>query len=313
MSDTVTLKGLLADLHAERVARMPAADLQLNIDQRAQLVEEFDPAAAVQPGDVLDPYTLEDVRGPYVALDELVADGPAVLVFFRHAGCPACNIALPYYRDELAPGLEQLGARLVAVSPQVPERLVEIADRHSFPFTVASDRGNILAGRLGITFVANEASRRYARSKGAELLETGCELIPVVGQRDVAGRAAREAEEDEHRGAVGHELVERDVRAPNVLQRVGVEHVARLHRRRRVELLDELSSLVDVQLQIGGRHARNALGVQVGQESLQRDRVGHGICSSRCVVVGQTADQEATGCASASRATVCRLRGTGSP
>ncbi|MDX6580447.1 MAG: hypothetical protein QOJ47_1996, partial [Gaiellales bacterium] len=83
MSDTVTLKGLLADLHAERVARMPAADLRLNIDQRAQLVEEFDAAAAVQPGDVLDPYALEDVRGPYVSLDELVADGPAVLVFFR--------------------------------------------------------------------------------------------------------------------------------------------------------------------------------------------------------------------------------------
>jgi peroxiredoxin len=171
MSDTVTLKGLLADLHAERVARMPAADLRLNIDQRAQLVEEFDAAAAVQPGDVLDPYALEDVRGPYVSLDELVADGPAVLVFFRFAGCPACNIALPYYRDELAPGLEQLGARLVAVSPQVPERLVEIADRHSLPFTVATDRGNILAGRLGITFVANEASRRHARSKGAELPE----------------------------------------------------------------------------------------------------------------------------------------------
>ena len=47
-----------------------------------------------------------------------------MLVFFRSAGCPACNIALPYYRDELAPGLAALGVRLIAVSPQVRERLV---------------------------------------------------------------------------------------------------------------------------------------------------------------------------------------------
>jgi peroxiredoxin len=167
-----TLKQLLGDLHARRVATMPAPDLQVNIDQRRQLVQEFDPARAVQVGDALDPFRLDDVRGGRLTLDELVADGPAVLVFFRFAGCPACNIALPYYRDRLAPALEELGARLVAISPQVPGRLVEFADAHGLPFTVASDRDNTLARRLGITFVTNEASQRFARAKGADLAET---------------------------------------------------------------------------------------------------------------------------------------------
>jgi peroxiredoxin len=177
-----TLKARLAGLHAERVASMPPADLQVNIDQRAELVALFVASAAVQAGDLLDPYSLEDVRGGRLSLDDLVADGPAVLVFFRFAGCPACNIALPYYRDELAPGLAELGARLVAVSPQVPERLVEIADRHALPFAVASDRDNTLARRLGITFVSNEASQRHARSKGADLaamLGTGTWELPM--------------------------------------------------------------------------------------------------------------------------------------
>jgi peroxiredoxin len=177
-----TLKARLADLHAERVATMPPADLQVNIDQRAELVVSFDPSKAVQPGDRLDPYALEDARGGPLALDDLVADGPAVLVFFRFAGCPACNVALPYYRDELAPGLAQFGARLVAISPQVPERLVEIADRHALPFAVASDRENTLARRLGIVFEANKASRRSALAKGADvpaIIGTGTWELPM--------------------------------------------------------------------------------------------------------------------------------------
>jgi peroxiredoxin len=182
MSETKTLKGLLADLHARRVASFAPADLQVNIDQRAQLVAAFDPAAAVQVGDVLEPATLLDVQGGAIELDELVAHGPAVLVFFRFAGCPACNIALPYYRDELAPGLGELGARLVAVSPQVPEPLGEIAARHALPFTVASDPGNGLARRLGITFVTNAASQRLARAGGNDLsvtLGTGSWELPM--------------------------------------------------------------------------------------------------------------------------------------
>ena len=172
MSEPITLEGLLGALHAERVETWPASDLQVNVDQRAELVAAFDRTSTPQPGDVLEPFTLLDVRGGDVALDDLVAHGPAVLVFFRFAGCPACNIALPYYRDHLVPALDELGARLVAISPQVPERLVEIADRHALPYTVASDRDNGLARALGITFVTNEASQRYARSKGTDLSET---------------------------------------------------------------------------------------------------------------------------------------------
>ena len=183
MPQPPTLKQLLADLHAERVASWPPQNLQVNIDQRAQLVSELDPASIVQVGDVLEPYTLLDVRGGEIELDELVRHGPAVLVFFRFAGCPACNIALPYYRDQLAPGLAKAGARLVAISPQVPERLVDIADRYALPYTVASDRGNELARRLRISYVANEATQAYARAKGADLpaiIGTGTWELPMA-------------------------------------------------------------------------------------------------------------------------------------
>ncbi|MEE3625207.1 peroxiredoxin-like family protein [Nitrospirillum sp. BR 11752] len=177
-----TLNQLFADLHAHRVATMDPAQLQINIDQRRELVETADRAAFVRPGDRLVGEVLLDVEGGTLHLGALLARGPVVLVFFRFATCPACNIALPYYQRHLEPGLRALGAQLVAVSPQVPERLVDIKRRHDLTFTVASDRDNALARRLGIVFTANAASQASQLAKGSSLGEvtgTGTWELPM--------------------------------------------------------------------------------------------------------------------------------------
>jgi peroxiredoxin len=156
---TESLNEQYAALHAERVRTMDPAKLAINIAQRQALVDAFDPAKAVRAGDVVAPFELLDVRSCVLSLDELVAGGPVVLVFFRFAGCPACNLALPYYQRTLWPQLKAQGVRLVAVSPQVPERLVDIQTRHDLGFDVASDPGNTLARRWGLTFEPDAATR----------------------------------------------------------------------------------------------------------------------------------------------------------
>ncbi len=167
-----SVRQLLADLHAERVATWPPEQLQINIDQRRELVQTSDRARFVKVGDGVAAFTLREVDGAAVTLDGLLETGPAVLVFFRFAGCPACNIALPYYQRQLHPGLVKAGARLVAISPQVPERLVEIKRRHGLDFLVASDTGNALGRTFGITFEANAASKLASLAKGSSLGET---------------------------------------------------------------------------------------------------------------------------------------------
>lgn len=167
-----SLKDRLADLHAERVRTWDPAALKINVDQRRKLVETADPARWVRVGDRLDPFVLRDVEGGDLPLEALIQRGPAVLVFFRFAGCPACNIALPYYEEALAPGLRDLGATLVAVSPQVPERLGEIKTRHGLSFKVASDPDNALGRRLGVLYTADEASQAAQRAKGAFIGDT---------------------------------------------------------------------------------------------------------------------------------------------
>ena len=119
---------------------------------RQKLQEEADWSRIIQVGDVVAPFVLDEVDGGSVVLADLVRTGPAVLIFFRFENCPACNAALPAYRDALAPELARLGVHLLAISPQIPERLVAIKRRLDLPFPVASDPHASLIRSLGIAF-----------------------------------------------------------------------------------------------------------------------------------------------------------------
>ncbi|WP_397451995.1 peroxiredoxin-like family protein [Pseudomonas sp. NA-150] len=176
-----SLNRQLADLHAERVASWAAESLKINIDQRRHLVETADHERFVRAGDHIEPFELLNVDGGVLSREQLITHGPAVLIFFRFAGCPACNIALPYYERQLFPQLKALGVPLVAVSPQVPEKLVEIKQRHALELLVASDKDNALGRRLGILYSFDDASRQASLSKGGgigEVTGTGTWELP---------------------------------------------------------------------------------------------------------------------------------------
>ena len=153
-----SLKAQFDALHAERERSWDPAKLARNIEQRQVLVAAFDPARAVRVGDRVAPFTLDLSTGGTVSRDALLADGPVLLIFYRFSGCPACNIALPYYDRRLVAPLAAAGVRLVAVSPHLPERgLDDIRTRHDLGFTVASDRGNALGRRFGLTFEPDDS------------------------------------------------------------------------------------------------------------------------------------------------------------
>lgn len=150
-----TLGERYAELQAERERTWEPEQLARNAGQRGVLVERHDASAYPQPGDTVAPFTVIDEDGNALTRDALTADGPAVLVFFRFAGCPACNLALPYYEETLWPHLRQAGIPLVAVSAQHPVDRA-IIDRHGLTFPIAGDPGYALGRALGITFLPEE-------------------------------------------------------------------------------------------------------------------------------------------------------------
>ena len=164
-SNAESLNQLLAALHAERVATWQPADLRVNIEQRQLLVDTENAASYVKVGDIIESFSVPGVDGNVIELDELMAHGPVVLIFFRFAGCPACNIALPYYQRELWPKLRKPGASLLALSPQIPDKLQAIKHRHHLEFAVGADLNNELGRRFGILYSYDEASRRAALAR----------------------------------------------------------------------------------------------------------------------------------------------------
>jgi len=149
------LNDQFAALHAERERSWAPEQLARNVATRAKLVERYDPASHAKAGDRLEPFTLVDAEGNDLTSDTLLAKGPAVLFFFRYGGCPACNIALPYYNQTLWPRLKAAGIPLVGISPQTPVDRGPI-ERHGLDYTLASDAGYALGRALGVTFLPDE-------------------------------------------------------------------------------------------------------------------------------------------------------------
>jgi peroxiredoxin len=93
---------------------------------------------------------LLDAHGRPTTLESARDGKPAVVVFYRGAWCPYCNIALRTYQSQLAPELAGRGVTLVAISPQKPDGSLTMQETNELSFSVLSDPGNQIAGKLGI-------------------------------------------------------------------------------------------------------------------------------------------------------------------
>lgn len=115
-------------------------------------------------------FTLPDVHGTNRALGDLLTAGPVVLVFYRGAWCPYCNLQLHAFQESLAE-IEAAGATLVAVSPQTPDNSLSFAEKEGLGFTVLSDAHNTIARSYGLVFRQAEAPTATQRRLGIDLAD----------------------------------------------------------------------------------------------------------------------------------------------
>lgn len=124
--------------------------------EQARLDQTTDRDRHVKVGDVVPAFSLPAAAGGTRTLDDALAHGPAVLVFYRGAWCPYCNVALKAYQQEVLPQLTELGVPLVAISPQGPDGSLTIAQTNELGFPVLTDHGSAFAHQLGIVFTLTE-------------------------------------------------------------------------------------------------------------------------------------------------------------
>ncbi|KQQ00070.1 MULTISPECIES: peroxiredoxin-like family protein [unclassified Rathayibacter] len=159
--------------------------------EQADLVSSGVPDGAVSVGDRLPSATVVTAGGETVHLASVLGRGAAVLVFYRGAWCPYCNLTLRHYNATLAPELAERGVTLVAVSPQTADASASVADGE-LGFTVVTDPGNVLAAELGIVTAPSEAAidahtRLGFAVKDSNADDTAAIPFPTVLVLDEAG------------------------------------------------------------------------------------------------------------------------------
>lgn len=67
------------------------------------------------------------------------------------------------------PEIRSLGAQLVAISPQLPDQSLTLAEKNSLKFEVLSDAGNRVAQDFGLVFTLPEELRPVYTQLGIDL------------------------------------------------------------------------------------------------------------------------------------------------
>ncbi len=132
--------------------------------EQAELAASGTPARVIGLGARVPDAELIDAHGATTTLYEALGDRVAVLVFYRGAWCPYCNIALNTYQAELVPELADRDVALVAISPQAPDGSLSMQEKNDLTFTVLSDPANQVAKAVGI-LTAPSAEARAAQLK----------------------------------------------------------------------------------------------------------------------------------------------------
>ncbi|PPF16200.1 MULTISPECIES: peroxiredoxin-like family protein [unclassified Rathayibacter] len=148
--------------------------------ERDDLVAVGAPSGAVTAGDALPAASVVTVDGDTVDLADVLGAGPAVLVFYRGAWCPYCNITLKHYNETLAPELASRGVALVAISPQTPDGSRAAVANGDLGFTVVSDPGNTLASALGIVTAPSGEAQEAHTALGFAVKDSNADDTPAV-------------------------------------------------------------------------------------------------------------------------------------
>ncbi len=132
-------------------------------------------------GDKAPSATLRRPDGTPVALADLYASKPTVLIFYRGGWCPYCNVHLGQVAKAEAE-LLALGYQVVAISPDEPAALKKSIEKEKLAYQLLSDSELMLAKSFGLAFEVDENTVAKYKTYGIKLQQPADEshhLLPV--------------------------------------------------------------------------------------------------------------------------------------
>jgi peroxiredoxin len=151
-------------------------------DEQAGLDAAGIPPDIAVAGTAMPDGDLLDLDGMVTNLATIRAGAAAVVVFYRGAWCPYCNLALRTYQVQLVPALAKQGVNLIAISPQKPEGSMKMQERNKLSYTVVSDPASKIATQLGILTAPDDTAAAAQAKLGLDLTKVnanGTSALPM--------------------------------------------------------------------------------------------------------------------------------------
>lgn len=203
MLNTITrailLLSLVAPLHAAqpgdyegalqvyqaRTASKPgfSADERAVMQRAKAALAKTLPDPGIKVGERAPNFTLPNAFGKQVTLYDELKKSPVVLVFYRGAWCPYCNMHLRVLRENL-PQVQALGAQLIAITPQTPDKSLEQFKAAPREFEVLSDHDSTVMRAYRLYFEVDPELAAIYRTHGLDLVEyngPGRNVLPAPG------------------------------------------------------------------------------------------------------------------------------------
>jgi peroxiredoxin len=164
----MSLQTELDALRAEFIRAAPPGRAELYDAKVEELQRIFPIEKALKTGNHAPDFSLPNPSGRPVSLAGLLRGGPAVVTFYRGGWCPYCNLQLRAYQQVLGE-ITALGAKLVAISPQLPDGSLSTAEMNKLSFDVLSDVGNHVARSFGLVYSLPDELRAALTSNNKAL------------------------------------------------------------------------------------------------------------------------------------------------
>ncbi len=139
-------KGFMEQVSEENLKIMQSATEKLI---KSGIVEK-----CLTEGNKMPTFSLPNAINETVSSNTILKKGPLVINFYRGGWCPYCNLELKAFQEVL-PEIIDLGAQLVAISPNLPDKSLSSIEKHSLAFEVLSDIKNKIARQFGLVFTLN--------------------------------------------------------------------------------------------------------------------------------------------------------------
>lgn len=157
----------LREIFAERKALIekyvPAATREVYGRVVAELKAKQFARNALPAGAKAPSFELKDHTGKLVSSAQLLAKGRLVVCFIRGRWCPFC-VGQMEAMNLVMPIMQEVGASMVAISPQSEKQSFFMHDQHKFRFPLLSDENNKVAHAFGVAYRVPEYQQAIYKS-----------------------------------------------------------------------------------------------------------------------------------------------------